>query len=954
MKKLLCGLLTSTMILSTLTASFATEFIETPTVYTQTLSAEGDFTINNTGVITKYTGNGGNVVIPTSIGGQTVTSIGAFAFQNMTNIESVTMPSSLRRIEESAFDGCINLRKVDLNQGLAYIGDKAFKNNTNLSSIWIPSTVTEIAYAAFCYAGLTSAYIPDTVKNVGTSLFYECTRLESAIFMADMDNLPEGTFIKCSVLDEVYLHEGIATIGTSAFERCTSLKNIVLPSTTEIIKQSAFLGCSKLEKLDFSNTKLTTVGYYAFQNCVSLTEAVFPYGFRNFTHGETSLDTDKGQFIGCSSLVKVVLPSTITSCFSRYTIPNYSIGAVLNALTGNYEILNHPFIDCNSSLVVYGYAETVVAQLATYTDVFSFSPLSNENQTPTISPTTAPTLPTKADFDVEIPQVSPEQSSNASAESDFVLGAGGMITNYTGIGGDVVIPSTISGNIVYGIGENAFQNKTNVTSVTLPSTAERIEELAFDGCTNLSSVNLNEGLYYIGARAFKNNRSLTSIWLPSTVTELDYAAFCFTGLTSAYIPATVKNVGTSLFYECTNLKSVIFMASIDTLPEGTLIKCSSLENVYLSEGIVSIGTSAFQDCISLKQITLPSTTKSIGQYGFYGCSKLEKLDFSNTQLSSVDFYAFQNCVSLTEAIFPYGFRTFAYGETSLDNDKGQFKGCTSLVKVVVPSTIGNCYYYNTFFNYSLLNQPFSDSNSALVVYGYPGTSVEQLASLTNTVTFSSLGSLSSENQGNVTPTTPPTLPTAPTITTPTVTPETSPEANPEVTTPSSPYPAWAANFIDFVSPTIMPDISVHNFDSDSTRGLIAECMYNMAGNGQIINNNPFSDAGIYENAISWCNEHGVMNGKSTATFGTNDTVTREEFALILQKASQSLDKTTQIGETSALNSYTDVYSISFWAKSGMAWAVSNNLMSGNNNQLNPSGNITRAEVAVMLYNFNSL
>lgn len=929
------------MILSMTTGSLAVNSTEEPSIYTQTLASnETDFVMGEGGIITNYTGTGGNVQIPSTIAGTAVLGIGSNAFQNNTSIESVTMPSSLKRIEQYAFDGCSNLRSVTLNDGLEYLGRDCFARTTKLSAIWIPSTVVELARGVFYRSGLTSAYVPATVRTMGTHVFQECQQLTKAIFMATVETLPESTFSSSVVLEEVYLTEGIANIGTSAFYGCNSLKEITLPSTTKTIKEYAFFGCSKLEKLDFSNTQLTTVELAAFQYCFSLTEAIFPYGFQTFVCGENTMYTDKAQFYGCTSLEKVVLPSTITACYYRYTIPFFSVGLVLNYITNNYELLNHPFIDCNPSLVIYGYPNTCIATLSTHTNVFAFSGLNSaSSESATLRPNTAPQLPTQADM--VVPQVIPQETPNASDEGDFVLGAGGVITSYLGQGGDVVIPSSISGTAVLGIGANAFQNNANIESVTMPSTMERIENSAFDGCSNLHTVNLNEGLYFLGERCFQKTSNLTSIWFPSTVNTISYAAFYQSGLTSVYVPETVKIVGTSVFRDCKQLSSGIFMADVHQLPESTFRDSVSLQDVYLKEGIVTIGTSSFQGCTGLQQITLPTTTKNIYQYAFYGCSSLRKMDMSNTRLSFVDFYAFQHCVSLTEVIFPYGFRTFAYGETSLDTEKAQFIGCSSLVKVVLPSTIDPCHFFYQFLNYSHLNQPFTNTNSNLVIYGYPNTSIVELASLTSAITFSSLGELSSENRNpDLSPTTVPTLPTAP---------------SPSTTTsaPSSSYATWAVSYVDFVSSEIMPDISPDNYATSSNRGLIAQSLYNMSGDGGTYSSN-FSDAGNYGTAIGWCYAHKVMAGSGDTWFNTEGNVTREEFALILRQLATVQGKNNSY-DLAVLEQFPDGNSGNAWAQSGLAWALKNGIMSGNSNgTLNPSGPVSPVEVAVMLSNFVNL
>lgn len=568
MKPLLSGILISTMLLSTFSVSSALETPVNPLeqtrkmeIETNTLSTSGeeDFSINEVGVLTSYKGKGGTVVIPSTIQGQTVTAIAANVFKDNTSLESVTIPSTVKRIESSAFSGCGNLRIVELSEGLEYIGDRAFASTTALSLIWFPSTLSEIGAYAFDYSGLTSVYVPITVRTLGEYAFQNCLRLESAIFIANVTILPRATFYNCVVLEEVYLREGIEHIGRSAFNRCTSLKQITLPTTTTYIGEFAFYGCSKLGKLDFSNTRLETVDYSAFQNCVSLTEAVFPYGFHTFTTGNNSMQTEKGQFIGCTSLKKVVLPSTVSTCYYRYTIPNFSVGLVLNLLTNNYELLNHPFIDCNPSLVVYGYEGSDVAKLASYTNVFSFSPqsASSENTSSGKTPAAIPEIPTKSQMQVVLPVVDAEENNHATSGSEFVLSAGGIITSYTGTASHVEIPSSIDGRVVYGIGSGAFQGNTTMESVTLPRTLERIESSSFSGCTSLHTVNLNEGLQYIGVSAFASTTSLQSIWFPSTLVELAEKAFEKSGLTSLYVPETVRIMGEYVFQECPQLRSVI-------------------------------------------------------------------------------------------------------------------------------------------------------------------------------------------------------------------------------------------------------------------------------------------------------------------------------------------------------------------------------------------------------------
>jgi hypothetical protein len=144
------------------------------------------------GVITKYTGSGGTVVIPAAIWGEPVkignnalegkkitgvtisngvTNIGYRAFHNCTNLTSVTIPSSVTSIEASAFAGCDRLRSVTISDGVTSIGETAFMSDS-LTSVTIPGSVTTIGKSAFSYNQLTSVTIPKSV-TIGADAFFD-------------------------------------------------------------------------------------------------------------------------------------------------------------------------------------------------------------------------------------------------------------------------------------------------------------------------------------------------------------------------------------------------------------------------------------------------------------------------------------------------------------------------------------------------------------------------------------------------------------------------------------------------------------------------------------------------------------------------------------------------------------------------------------------------------------
>jgi hypothetical protein len=100
-------------------------------------------------VITKYTGQGGDVVIPATIGGKSVTSIGEFAFSDCVSLVSVTIPDSITSIGEFAFSDCAGLASVTIPASVTSIGDLAFSGCSGLTSITIPAGVTTIGGSVF-------------------------------------------------------------------------------------------------------------------------------------------------------------------------------------------------------------------------------------------------------------------------------------------------------------------------------------------------------------------------------------------------------------------------------------------------------------------------------------------------------------------------------------------------------------------------------------------------------------------------------------------------------------------------------------------------------------------------------------------------------------------------------------------------------------------------------------
>lgn len=138
-----------------------------------------------------------------------------------------------------------------------------------------------------------------------------------------------------------------------------------------------------------------------------------------------------------------------------------------------------------------------------------------------------------------------------------------------------------------------------------------------------------------------------------------------------------------------------------------------------------------------------------------------------------------------------------------------------------------------------------------------------------------------------------------------------------------------------------------------SRGMIAQMLYALEGKPSVSAPNRFpdvSDQDWYAKAAIWAQSKGIMTGYGDGRFGPNDSLTREQLALILYNYAQS--KGYDTSAKADLSQYVDGSSTSAWAQTAMAWAVGEGLLSGRGaNMLAPTGTATRAEVAQIMMNF---
>lgn len=201
------------------------------------MSNISDFKIKD-GVLKKYVGNGGDVVVP-----EDVIEISARAFQDDETIVSIVIPDSVTKIGNYAFSGCSSLTNITLPKSLTQISDYLFLFCVSLTNVVIPDGVTKIGSMAFTSClSLASVEIPESVKNIGDFAFSNCRVLGNITITKNVTKIGNWAFERCDALETINIRSSIKTIGRQAFKHCDRLKYICAPMLSiEPIKANSLM-----------------------------------------------------------------------------------------------------------------------------------------------------------------------------------------------------------------------------------------------------------------------------------------------------------------------------------------------------------------------------------------------------------------------------------------------------------------------------------------------------------------------------------------------------------------------------------------------------------------------------------------------------------------------------------------------------------------------------------------
>ena len=194
-----------------------------------------------------------------------------------TRLVDITLPKSLKRIDDNSFKNCQFLEMVTMSDGIESIGQDAFLNCSLLKQVDFPKSLISIGESAFanCFSLGPILTIPDKISVIEPFTFRGCSSIDTVYIGKSVVEIGQKTFYECSKISDIVFNRNLLRIGKSAFEGCSGLLSASLPYTVETIGDYAFKGCGSLKSIKIPSMA-KHIGNYAFYDCDNI-EDVYTY-----------------------------------------------------------------------------------------------------------------------------------------------------------------------------------------------------------------------------------------------------------------------------------------------------------------------------------------------------------------------------------------------------------------------------------------------------------------------------------------------------------------------------------------------------------------------------------------------------------------------------------------------------------------------------------------------------
>ena len=430
---------------------------------------------------------------------ESMTEVGEDIFADCKTLRGVKLPEGVAHIEGAAFQGCNILEKLNFPAKLTSVGDNAFRSCLSLELDNLPNSLLYVGREAFCDVPLKALKL-DRKVEMGAGAFSNTpiTEIEMA---TPCDSILGETFSNCPNLTKITIGEGLKYIGYNAFSN-SPIKEANLPSTLRDISSYAFLGyssyCPFINDIQPEN-HIRYIGKVAYQ-CVDRDLEEYTIKDGTVTLADELFESSQGNAFH--------IPASVEQIGNRAFA--YTQIKALPEMLGLKRIGGEAFYGCKNL------KKLTIPETVEYIGGGAFYGCSN------IWSLTYNAINAECESFME---------SNAPLEK-------------------IVI-----GDKVRRLPRGIFSGR-EFTEVTLPACLERIDDYAFSGCENLTTINLSDSIRYIGDNAFYGCSSLKNIHWPLRLTTIGSRAFRQTALETISLPEGVTSVGDGAFYICPFAKTV--------------------------------------------------------------------------------------------------------------------------------------------------------------------------------------------------------------------------------------------------------------------------------------------------------------------------------------------------------------------------------------------------------------
>lgn len=509
-------------------------------------SAGLQFELNDDGSGYTVTGIGNcndkNIIIPSFFDGKPITEIGKAAFAE-TTITSVTVPKSVTTVGEYAFSKSLNLKTINLNNGLLAIGEYAFQECASLEELALPMTVYTIGCGAFsrCSA-LKSVTLSENLRCINGYLLFGCKELMEIKLPSKIRYIEGSAFEGCKSIKSIDIPDSVEYIGEYAFSDCKNLKKISLGKNVNTLIHSTFSGCSALEEVEiFDNISYAdddifsdceNLKYYKHDNglylgneknnCLVLVKAINT-GISKINIADSTRIILGYAFQGCSKLSSIKIPNSVKSIGMGAFAGCNNLRAV-NISSNILNIGNGAFEGCKSLILnEYKNGLYIGNQYTPYIYLFAL---------------------------------------RDTAVKSMTIADGTRI-----------------------VSESAFSSCEQIEEVFIPDSIKQISIYSFGDCHALKAWKDN-GIYYLGANVREKTVAIAPYeYSDKTIKKMVVAdgtkilaefSFMNSDIKSIVLPNSITTICIGAFANCEDLEEIIFKGTIsqwENICKGALWDC---------------------------------------------------------------------------------------------------------------------------------------------------------------------------------------------------------------------------------------------------------------------------------------------------------------------------------------------------------------------------------------------